>query len=403
MRITESQLRKIIRRTLLSEQVFGAQAFVYHGSNSPPDEFLPFILENKFIPGKGAGAMYGKGLYTVYNLRGTNTSSGDYGRYVYKLKVNLHGFICFDSTVAEKVYKKKLSPADQARLLGRPTLVKKLESVVDDDDPYTSGEAHRASKFLSGHVKGIVFTGRNDGQVVVIYDASVVTPVSWSVAPILSNEQDWQRVDPGLVRKQIKKNLEQSWQEEKYEITKKIKPGSIIEGDHEFENAVFLSPDVRFNGNLTIEGVDDVPIPEGIAVAGNLKIWSYNPAVLPKISVGGDLIIKTASNLSKLPDGLTIGGNLKFGNCPSLTDLPGGMSVGGAMDLDGTAVKELPQDLYVGGKGAIENYDVAILPLPLWQQYVNGLKERDPTEYQRISSEFKKAYAQYMARLHAQY
>ncbi len=64
MRISESVLRNYVRQ-ILQEQVFGAQAFVYHGSELDPADFVKIIESNTFDPGHGAGAMYGKGLYTI--------------------------------------------------------------------------------------------------------------------------------------------------------------------------------------------------------------------------------------------------------------------------------------------------------------------------------------------------
>ena len=77
------------REKVLSEIVFGAQAFVYHGSETTPDVMIPRLADDEFIPGQGAGAMYGKGIYTVYDENPqSNTFDGSYGDYIYKLKIN---------------------------------------------------------------------------------------------------------------------------------------------------------------------------------------------------------------------------------------------------------------------------------------------------------------------------
>ena len=90
-------------------EVYGSQAVIYHGSNSEPNDFIPWILENKFEAGGGSGGLYGYGLYCVYDLDGTATDSGRYGPFIYKLKVNLHGCISFDPDITVKIYGKKNS------------------------------------------------------------------------------------------------------------------------------------------------------------------------------------------------------------------------------------------------------------------------------------------------------
>lgn len=55
------------------------------------------------------------------------------------------------------------------------------------------------------------------------------------------------------------------------------------------------------------------------------------------------------------------------------------------------------------GEGAIESYEPAIKPNSLWVKYVNGLKERDPGEYERIVGEYKRVQARYRARIESQY
>jgi hypothetical protein len=72
--MTHSLLRSLIRETLLTEEVYGAQAVVYHGTKADPLELIGALLNDNFTPGKGAGAMYGKGLYTVYDLKGARPS-----------------------------------------------------------------------------------------------------------------------------------------------------------------------------------------------------------------------------------------------------------------------------------------------------------------------------------------
>lgn len=205
MRITESRLRSYVRQ-ILHEQVFGAQAFVYHGSELDPADFVKIIESNTFDPGKGAGAMYGRGLYTIYDVdRKSNTFSGEYGQFTYKLKVNLNGYLILDPDACQKVYGKNLSLKEQLMRNGQAGLYKRIlevgtakkwqtdvsfrepdmwqnttvEDMLNEPNLYrlfehTSKLALPLSKLVQGSVPGMVFTGETDGKVCLIYDPSTV-------------------------------------------------------------------------------------------------------------------------------------------------------------------------------------------------------------------------------------
>jgi hypothetical protein len=279
------------RTNILLEKVYGAQAIVYHGSETPPDIMIPRLANDEFIPGQGGGAMYGKGIYTVYDENPeSNTFDGGYGDYVYKLKVNLHGYIIFDQDITEKVYGKKMSPMEQLKMLGHDDVISRFEKEVDEfyndpervekygtekydpwgaiaglrrgEDPkkyrsffsngvagfiyrffvsrppikskniepaqqeegqklWTSTDAHKASELLSQSVKGVVFTGRNDGKVAIAYDPGTVVPVAWcyskrplelGAVPNASEEYKnfpvWRSADRESIKKALSRTLQ---------------------------------------------------------------------------------------------------------------------------------------------------------------------------------------------------
>ena len=194
MQIAESQLRQHVR-LLLKEEVYGTIATVYHGSLQPPEEFLKLFetgdgssyASTLWKPGKGAGSMYGHGIYSVWMKTDHKTFKGDYGEWIYKLKVNLHGFIIFDEAICQKVYGKSISPLEQLKLLGKEQELKlaskkeiKILSTPPIKDTRSADLARDSSKFLRGRVNGLVFFGSNDGPVVLIYDPDVVTPIAWT-------------------------------------------------------------------------------------------------------------------------------------------------------------------------------------------------------------------------------
>ena len=83
---------------------------------------------------------------------------------------------------------------------------------------WTSKDAFKVSELLSQYVKGIVFTGQNDGKVAVVYDPGTVVPVAWcySLGAIKAGkaEQDneenfpvWRGVDTQSIRKSMHRAL----------------------------------------------------------------------------------------------------------------------------------------------------------------------------------------------------
>lgn len=237
MRVTESTLRRYIRQ-VLQERVFGAQAFVYHGSFLEPAKFTEIMKSNQFEPGRGAGGAYGKGLYTVYEEDpNSNTFDGSYGRYVYKLKVNLSGFLIFDPDVCVKVHGKKMSLKDQLFQVGLKSayatmknlwdtpgwsdelqfsttvgrrrdasgrlLAVTFEDVFDSEDftdvfdDYTSKLAMKVSSIVRNRCAGLVFTGATDGNVCVIYDPSGVVVMGYQdVDKVGLSDEDRMKFEP---------------------------------------------------------------------------------------------------------------------------------------------------------------------------------------------------------------
>lgn len=312
-------LKELIKEVLLQEEVFGAQAFVYHGSTTPPEKFLDYLLKDTFKAGEGAGSAYGRGLYTVYDLQGTGTDRGAYGKYLYKLKVNLYGFIIFDPDIAKLVYKKELSPAEQAELVGKDELAATLPRNFTGMN-FTSSIAMKYAGILSGRVKGIVFTGETDGKVAVIYDSSIVVPVSYKQV----TEKDWTPIDRARLKPAITRSATGDFEEFKFDPKlkkvwelKKLPPEErIVKGDLDLTNIK-----VPFQ------------LPPGLKVTGDLNLL--------------------ISSIEHLPTSLSVGGNLNIG-FTQIDALPPGLQVGGNLDLYAIGLKMLPDDLQVGGN--IENY-----------------------------------------------
>jgi hypothetical protein len=345
-------LKSLIKEVLLTEKVFGAQAFVYHGSKTPPDQMLDILENDKFAPGAAAGAMYGKGLYTIYEEdKSSNTFSGRYGKYVYKLKVNLYGFIIFDAGVCQKVYGKNLSIRQQLEFLGETDAIEYLASksldtfanqYVPKDRSFSSNSALKL-KDLTDFVKGIVFTGRTDGKVVVIYDPQSTVPVSWSKS---GKKIQWQKWD----RENIKKSLQRS------------ALGEFEPGKYNFDPVVALKKGVRnFRGDLDLADSEITSLPAGLTVGGNLTLRYTKITSLPAgLTVGGNLNIK-GSEITSLSADLTVGGYFELGGT-EITSLPAGLKVGGSLYLDYTEITSLPAGLTVGGTLNIDYTKITSFP-----------------------------------------
>ena len=140
-------LRSLIRETLLLEEVYGAQATVYHGTKTDPQILISAILRDEFRPGKGDGSMYGKGLYTVYDPEGTRTMSGKYGDWVIKFKVNLYGYIIFDPDIALPIRLECVLNAPQI-LSYLPIVLQVLKSKRNQYEHHSCQFAHRILRLL---------------------------------------------------------------------------------------------------------------------------------------------------------------------------------------------------------------------------------------------------------------
>ncbi len=328
-------LRSLIRETLLTEEVYGAQAIVYHGTEADPKKLVSALLNDKFDPGRGAGSTYGKGLYTVYDLKGTSTERGSYGLHIIKLKLNLYGYIIFDPDVALKVYKAPLSIVEQAQEVGLDEeLVEKMRSVKIDRSSFTSDAARFASNFLRGRVKGIVYTGAGDGRCAVVYDPMTAVPIAWKNV----KDKSWTPVDKESIKPSLRRSASGDWEEEKYET----EPLRII------KKLNMLPKDQRVvKGDLDLSYTSITSLPAGLQVSGTLSLIRSSITSLPVGLKIGDALTLSYTSITSLPAGLQVGGNLRI-SFTSITSLPAGLQVGGSLYLFGAPVTSLPTDLQVG-------------------------------------------------------
>jgi hypothetical protein len=76
---------------------------------------------------------------------------------------------------------------------------------------------------------------------------------------------------------------------------------------------------------------------------------------------GGSLDLR-GTGITSLPDNLTVGGSLDLENCTGITSLPDNLTVGGYLDLRGTGITSLPDNLTVGGYLDLRGTGITSLP-----------------------------------------
>ena len=76
---------------------------------------------------------------------------------------------------------------------------------------------------------------------------------------------------------------------------------------------------------------------------------------------GGYLDLR-GTGITALPDNLTVGGYLDLENCTGITALPDNLTVGGYLDLRGTGITALPDNLTVGGYLCLRGTGITALP-----------------------------------------
>jgi len=362
-------LRSLIRETLLLEEVYGAQAVVYHGTPADPLTLIDALLKDKFVAGKGAGYTYGKGLYTVYDLARTSTEKGTYGDHIIKLKVNLYGYIIFDPDIALKVYKRPLTPVEQAEEVGySESVVEALRGVKAPKSGFTSDAAIGVHKSLQHEVKGLVFTGRGDGRVVVVYDTTTAVPMSWKRV----GSKSWTPVDRASLLEPLERPdvSDREGRPVKQSALARSALGDFEPGKWDVLKALRrlerLPEDQRVvSGNLDFKDAQIASLPAGLQVGGNLDL-SFTPiTVLPAdLKVGGDLDL-SFSKIASLPTDLQVGGKLKLKHAVQLANLPAGLQVFGNLDLSYSKIASLPVGLKVGGDLNLEHTPITSLPTDL--------------------------------------
>ena len=195
--------------TNLLEAVYGHQVIAFHRT----DETGLYHLENgqSFLP--SPTGTYGPGIYLTSDFESQQTPYmiENYGDYIIKCRVFMQDFLILDPPIATQVYGNNWQWTTQVEHFLQKTgpstprmNVKRDISLmnVKDYPHYTSSLARvllsvfRQNLHIYLGVNGLVFTGRSDGKVIVVYNKRYVTPMSWIHAPqiMYTPPSNWQPV-----------------------------------------------------------------------------------------------------------------------------------------------------------------------------------------------------------------
>lgn len=206
---------------ILMEKVYGKAAIGYHRTKNLTS--IQAITDAGFK--RGAGATYGPGVYMTYDLMSqmNDRMVRLYGPYIVRCKVNLDNFLILDHKVAEAVYGYRgvglLTQFRQNRWTYHPgryqakSAMDFLGNYEDELSQRREGWNDRTAdiaailiRYLRGFA-GVVFTGEQDGRVIVAYNPSNALPFAYAEAPDPEQygggeiEPDpaslpWRRLDP---------------------------------------------------------------------------------------------------------------------------------------------------------------------------------------------------------------
>lgn len=261
-------------KILLSEKLIGNIGWVYHRTWYNPEN--SDISEKGIQPSRNASAMYGKGLYCCYDLEQQfKENMRSYGRYILKGKIDLTNFVILDKDVFENAQPKE----------NFENYLKKLGINFKDWQeslPYTSDIANGVWRIAKQKgYNGIIFTGRNDGKVAVIWNRNNFIPYQYALDEIRSEKPimfssdislEWKNLNPNV--KNIKRPYDPAYDEDiERNETKFNDPANILSPNSKIENAeenLYIRPNTIDSNKFyqpSLKKAKGLYITDGIKVA----------------------------------------------------------------------------------------------------------------------------------------
>lgn len=176
---------------LITELREGNFLVLYHRTEKK--EFMTSIAKNGFQP--GAGAMYGYGLYTNYNIdsvmgkKGGGYQEETYGEYIFKFKYPLSEkkILILNEELRKSIHGSNSKIEDIVNFFEKEEDKNIVFEIIDMYKSYlnkgfwrTSDIAHKYKDFISKNFDAVCFNGSTDGDVCVIYEHLDAIPFSYT-------------------------------------------------------------------------------------------------------------------------------------------------------------------------------------------------------------------------------
>jgi len=180
---------RVVKREL-GEEITGGSIVVYHRTKLTKENYK--LLNNGFVPGDGQ--MYGRGLYSTYELKDQfNSNMEGYGSTIIKFQVtDTSKILILDESEQLKAFGKRIGLLDQIKKILKggfngfykenKIAIQESIKLLEDKNRLTSEAAY----YLSTNVRkfqllfdGLVFTGRNDGRVLVLFETTLASPLQY--------------------------------------------------------------------------------------------------------------------------------------------------------------------------------------------------------------------------------
>ena len=302
-----------LNEELLDEDITSGNVTVYHRTGKHGYSPVKGIAADGYTV--GGGAVYGVGVYTTYDLESQlqDYLRNSYGNIIIESKVlSMDKFLIFDYDIAKKIYGNvNYTLENQLRLiLGNnwkyfkdndilKELIEKL-SVVK----YSSDVADTFYKNFKDTIvktlRGIVFTGRNDGKVLVSYDRKNVEPLRYTT----DEGENWNNI----INKNIYQRLKGYKPEERetsieHTINKlQVRPEELTDGEIKYiinNISLFLKSGVSFKSLIkTIISLSD---DKKVTINYLNNVIKNNAQILIKIMTLDDLkFIATEYEIPKI-------------------------------------------------------------------------------------------------------
>lgn len=129
-------------------------------------------------------------------------------------------------------------------------------------------------------------------------------------------------------------------------------------------NGARLPKGLHVNGSLNctdseITRIHDIHVEESVMLQSMQKLKSIG-----KIKVGKNLTVNHCPEFTTLPENLKVPGSLVLTNSPKLKKLPAGLEVGDILNLYGSSISTLPDDVKIGRKLITKGTKINLEELP---------------------------------------